>query len=203
MQYLKSRSVQTYYGPLLQLLMQHKDNHGIFNTPVNPEVQNLPTYYDIVEHPMDLGTVRDNLMCGRYQQPRDLIADIRLVFQNAKKFNPETHFVNQCATQMLKTLDVELEKVRNRYEQNRLSQYNHTCNSCRGYPCLICGDKCLKYSPPVYVCDGGLSRADSAEHDVLHHSWEERPLLSQVLREEGGGDGQGGAEEPLRAEEER
>lgn len=154
MQYLKSRSVQTYYGPLLQLLMQHKDNHGIFNTPVNPEVQNLPTYYDIVEHPMDLGTVRDNLMCGRYQQPRDLIADIRLVFQNAKKFNPETHFVNQCATQMLKTLDVELEKVRNRYEQNRLSQYNHTCNSCRGYPCLICGDKCLKYSPPVYVCDG-------------------------------------------------
>lgn len=154
MQYLKSRSIQTYYGPLVQLLMQHKDNHGIFNTPVNPEKQNLPTYYDIVEHPMDLGTVRDNLMCGRYQQPRDLIADIRLVFQNAKKFNPEMHFVNHCATQMLKTLDVELEKVRTRYDQNKANQYNHTCNSCRGYPCLICGDKCLKYSPPVYVCDG-------------------------------------------------
>ena len=131
-----------------------KDNHGIFNTPVNPETQNLPTYYSIVEHPMDLGTIRDNLMCGRYQFPRDLIYDIRLVFQNAKKFNPETHFVNQCATQMLKTLDVELEKVRSRYEQNRITQYNHTCSSCRGYPCLICGEKCLKYSPPVYVCDG-------------------------------------------------
>ena len=153
-QYLRSRSIQTYYGPLLQLLMQHKDNHGIFNTPVNPETQNLPTYYSIVEHPMDLGTIRDNLMCGRYQVPRDLIYDIRLVFQNAKKFNPETHFVNQCATQMLKTLDVELEKVRSRYEQNRITQYNHTCSSCRGYPCLICGEKCLKYSPPVYVCDG-------------------------------------------------
>ena len=153
-QYLRSRSIQTYYGPLLQLLMQHKDNHGIFNTPVNPETQNLPTYYSIVEHPMDLGTIRDNLMCGRYQFPRDLIYDIRLVFQNAKKFNPETHFVNQCATQMLKTLDVELEKVRSRYEQNRITQYNHTCSSCRGYPCLICGEKCLKYSPPVYVCDG-------------------------------------------------
>ena len=33
--FLKARYVSTFYGPLLQMLMQHKDNHGIFNVPVD------------------------------------------------------------------------------------------------------------------------------------------------------------------------
>lgn len=153
-EFLKSRYIQTYYAPLLQMLMQHKDNHGIFNVPVDPEAQNLPTYYSIVTDPMDLGTVRDKLARGEYTSSRDLIQDIRLTFQNAKKFNPPTHFISNCATSLLKLLDTELEKIRTRIEQNRTNQHNHTCSLCHGYPCRLCGEKCLKYSPPVYVCDG-------------------------------------------------
>lgn len=152
--FLKARYVSTFYSPLLQMLMQHKDNHGIFNVPVDPERQNLPTYYSIVQQPMDLGTIRDRLACGKYTSSRDLVADIRLVFQNAKKFNPPTHFIAVCATSLLKLLDTELEKIRARVEQNRATQSAHCCSSCHGYPCRLCGEKCLKYSPPVYVCDG-------------------------------------------------
>ena len=152
--FLKSRYVSTFYSPLLQMLMQHKDNHGIFNTPVDPDRQNLPTYYSIVQQPMDLGTIRDRLARGEYTSSRDLVADIRLVFQNAKKFNPPTHFIAVCATSLLKLLDTELEKIRARVEQNRATQSTHSCSSCHGYPCRLCGEKCLKYSPPVYVCDG-------------------------------------------------
>ena len=152
--FLKARYVSTFYGPLLQMLMQHKDNHGIFNVPVDPEKQNLPTYYSIVQQPLDLGTIRDRLACGEYTSSRDLVADIRLVFQNAKKFNPPTHFIAVCATSLLKLMDAELEKIRARVEQNRATQSAHCCSSCHGYPCRLCGEKCLKYSPPVYVCDG-------------------------------------------------
>ena len=153
-EFLKSRYIQTYYGPLLQLLMQHKDNHGIFNVPVDPEAQNLPTYYSIVTEPMDLGTIRDKLARGEYTSSNDLIRDIRLTFNNAKKFNPATHFISNCASSLLKLLDSELDKIRTRIEQNRTNQHNHTCSLCHGYPCRLCGEKCLKYSPPVYVCDG-------------------------------------------------
>ena len=48
-----------------------------------------------------------------------------------------------------------------------------------------------------------VPRAHPAERDVLHHPREEGAVLPEVLREEGGGHGQGGAEEPVRAEEER
>lgn len=153
-EFLKARNIQIYYGPLLQMLMQHKDNHGIFNTPVDPDAQNLPTYYSIVTEPMDLGTIRDKLARGEYSTCRELLQDIRLTFQNAKKFNPPGHFISICASSLLKLVDTEVEKIRTRIDQNRVNQHNHICNLCHGYPCRLCGEKCLKYSPPVYVCDG-------------------------------------------------
>ena len=152
--YLKSRSLQIYYGPLIQLLMQHKDNHGIFNAPVDPDAENLPTYYSVISKPMDLGTIRDRLASGEYQTQRDILNDISLVFKNAQKFNPPTHFVYLCASSLSKVFESEVEKIRTRIEQNRVNQANHFCSSCRGTPCRICGEKCLKYSPPVFVCDG-------------------------------------------------
>ena len=152
--YLKSRSLQTYYGPLIQLLMQHKDNHGIFNAPVDPDAENLPTYYSVISKPMDLGTIRDRLASGEYQTQRDILNDISLVFKNAQKFNPPNHFVYLCASSLSKVFESEVEKIRTRIEQNRVNQANHFCSSCRGTPCRICGEKCLKYSPPVFVCDG-------------------------------------------------
>ena len=154
MKYLKSRSLQTYFGPLVQMLMQHKDNHGIFNTPVDPEAQNLPTYYSIISKPMDLGTIRDRLASGEYQTQRDILNDISLVFKNAQKFNPPSHFVNLCAASLQRVFENEVDKIRSRIEQNRVNQENHFCASCRGISCRICGEKCLKYSPPVFVCDG-------------------------------------------------
>ena len=102
--YLKSRSLQTYYGPLIQLLMQHKDNHGIFNTPVDPDAENLPTYYSVISKPMDLGTIRDRLASGEYQTQRDILNDIpygwgevfdisnRLVYVGFRVYNEKVCF---------------------------------------------------------------------------------------------------------------
>ena len=152
--FIRSRNLQAFYGPLLLNLIQSKDNHGLFNSPVNPEKENLPTYFDVIDRPLDLGTIRDCLLRGDYQQPSKLISDIRLVFQNAKRFFDKSHFVYQCAEQMEKLLDSELEKASTRYEQNRSSTFIHSCESCEGYSCSLCGDKCTRYTPPIYLCDG-------------------------------------------------
>ena len=152
--FLKTRYLQVFYAPLIQLLMQHKDNHGIFNSPVDPDSQKLPTYYSVIKKPMDLGTIRDRLANGYYNKQDEILDDISLVFKNAQKFNPAPHFIYLCASSLEKVFESEAAKIRTRIEQNRLNQANHFCSSCRGTPCRICGEKCLRYSPPVFVCDG-------------------------------------------------
>lgn len=151
---LRTRNLQQNYSSLVQLLIQHRDNHNIFNDPVDPSRVNCPNYFDVVARPMDLGTVRDKLSNGSYPTARELVADIRLVFQNAKRFNPPEHFVSVCANNMLKVLDTEIERLKSRLEQVNRNLQTHNCNACRGIPCKLCGDKCLKYSPLVLVCDG-------------------------------------------------
>ncbi|URD81761.1 BROMO [Musa troglodytarum] len=44
--------------------LQKKDTYGVFSEPVDPE--ELPDYHEVIEHPMDFGTVRDKLLTGAY-----------------------------------------------------------------------------------------------------------------------------------------
>ena len=60
-----------------------------FRKPVNPHALGIfPVYNQIVKHPMDLGTIKSRIDAGLYTNKDDLIADIQLVWNNAKKFNP-------------------------------------------------------------------------------------------------------------------
>ena len=36
---------------------------------------------------MDLSTVKDNLQCDEYETPQQFIADMRLIFENSRKYN--------------------------------------------------------------------------------------------------------------------
>uniref|UniRef100_F6I0R8 Bromo domain-containing protein n=1 Tax=Vitis vinifera TaxID=29760 RepID=F6I0R8_VITVI len=44
--------------------LQKKDSYGVFSEPVDPK--ELPDYHEVIEHPMDFGTVRKNLAGGAY-----------------------------------------------------------------------------------------------------------------------------------------
>ncbi|KAK8798835.1 hypothetical protein WA158_007919 [Blastocystis sp. Blastoise] len=152
--FLKLRPLQTMYGPLIQSLIQNKDNRDIFNKPVDPVRYNLPTYFTIVKHPMDLGTIRDKLASGFYSNSFEIESDIELVFKNAMLFNPKENSVHIAAVKLLRFYHSELEKLHTKMEQMFIQHDNHYCTSCRGYPCKLCQEKCLKYSPLVIVCDG-------------------------------------------------
>ena len=58
-----------------------------FHAPVNPTRDGAPTYYEIIEKPMDFTTIRKKINGGEYQTVDDYIDDMRLVCDNAKKFN--------------------------------------------------------------------------------------------------------------------
>ncbi|XP_032401579.1 bromodomain and WD repeat-containing protein 3-like isoform X2 [Xiphophorus hellerii] len=57
-----------------------------FRQPVDPE--NYPDYLDIIDTPMDFGTVKRTLGEDRYENPIELCKDTRLIFANAKAYTP-------------------------------------------------------------------------------------------------------------------
>ncbi len=47
----------------------------------------VPDYYDIIKQPMDLKTLMHNLKTRQYSHLDQLIADVRLIFDNCHLYN--------------------------------------------------------------------------------------------------------------------
>jgi hypothetical protein len=59
---------------------------GPFKHPVDPVVDNVPNYFDVVKHPMDLNTIRTKMNNGAYKNGSEFEADVRLIFQNCYEY---------------------------------------------------------------------------------------------------------------------
>ncbi|KAK1941293.1 Transcription factor GTE12 [Phytophthora citrophthora] len=60
-----------------------------FLEPVDPVALNVPTYFDVISNPMDLGTMGAKLNAGDYHDPAEYRADLLLMFANAIEFNQD------------------------------------------------------------------------------------------------------------------
>ncbi|PHT91417.1 hypothetical protein T459_06530 [Capsicum annuum] len=85
---------------ILIKLMSKKDSYW-FNSPVDVKGMNLYDYFDIIKHPMDLGTVKSRLDKKEYRTPQDFAADVRLTFNNAMTYNLKGQRVHTLAEECL------------------------------------------------------------------------------------------------------
>lgn len=69
---------------LLELMLQRPDSLP-FREPV--DTIEFPDYLEIISTPMDLRTVKEDLLGGNYEDPLDFAKDVRLIFQNSKNYN--------------------------------------------------------------------------------------------------------------------
>ncbi|CAI5721187.1 unnamed protein product [Peronospora destructor] len=60
-----------------------------FLEPVDPVMLNIPTYFDVISHPMDLSTMDIKLHKNEYTDPVEYRADLLLMFANAIEFNQD------------------------------------------------------------------------------------------------------------------
>ena len=81
---------------LLSRLMRHSQAWP-FNVPVDPVALKLPDYYDVVQTPMDLGTVQERLHEKTYKDAKEFVRDVMLTFDNALDYNPSENFVYKHA----------------------------------------------------------------------------------------------------------
>ncbi|KAJ8561565.1 hypothetical protein ON010_g8117 [Phytophthora cinnamomi] len=113
---------------LLKLMSDPRNRHGVFNTPVDPVALELPTYTTIVQHPMDLGTIKRNLAAGEYLELEDFVSDVRLVFENAMLFNPESHYIHVDAGILLNRFNESVKAEQNR--QAKRQRVQHCAAGC-------------------------------------------------------------------------
>ena len=84
---------------MLENLNQSKDSIP-FRQPV--DFEQVPNYVLLVDQPMDLQTVGDKL--HHYATPKDFAEDVRLIFENSKKFKPNRNSVMYAMTDRLSDL---------------------------------------------------------------------------------------------------
>lgn len=79
---------------ILQELID-SDTHKIFISPVDPVALGIPTYFDVIRDPMDLGTIKKKLENNEIDSPIEFARLVRLTFENAILFNDlPTNVVN-------------------------------------------------------------------------------------------------------------
>jgi bromodomain-containing factor 1 len=79
---------------------KHWQLNQYFTHPVDPVALNIPTYFQIIKKPMDLATVRTKLTNNVYEKARDFEEDVRLIFKNCYKFNPDGDLVHTSGRQL-------------------------------------------------------------------------------------------------------
>ncbi|KAK4479929.1 hypothetical protein RD792_012981 [Penstemon davidsonii] len=95
---------------LLTRVMAHKDA-WIFNEPVDVVKHKIPDYFNVIKHPMDLGTVKRKLLSCQYSSPMGFATDVRLTFQNALTYNPAGHDVYIMAEILSKYFEVRWKPI--------------------------------------------------------------------------------------------
>jgi len=99
--------------------LRNQSKAGPFLYPVDPVALGIPTYLDIVKHPMDISTITDKLENGHYSSipPGQSYGyspacrmmngpfrnDIELMFDNAILFNPPDDWIHQAAVSLKKS----------------------------------------------------------------------------------------------------
>lgn len=95
---------------LLTRLMSHPFG-WVFNSPVDIVKLNIPDYFTVIKHPMDLGTVKSKIASGDYSSPLGFAADVRLTFSNAMTYNPPGDDAHIMAETLNKYFEVKWKAI--------------------------------------------------------------------------------------------
>ncbi|KAE9598685.1 putative chromatin remodeler Bromodomain family [Lupinus albus] len=79
-----------------------------FMDPVDVEGLGLHDYYEVIDKPMDFSTIRSKIAAkdgSGYKNVREIYADVRLIFNNAMKYNDKKHNIHNMAKTLLKKFE--------------------------------------------------------------------------------------------------
>lgn len=99
-----------------------------FLQPVDYVALNILDYPKIITHPMDLGTVKKNLLNGDYKIIQDFMSDINLIWQNCRTYNlPGSEIVkmaNHCDKKFKQLVDKQFKSYKSKGESTKIKNDN-------------------------------------------------------------------------------
>lgn len=82
-----------------------------FRRPIDPAKNEFPNYFQIIQKPMDLETVKKTLLDGNYPNIDSFTADLQLIFENAKKYHGQNTIMWFIAEEILQWIEKMKEKL--------------------------------------------------------------------------------------------
>ncbi|CXJ18879.1 bromodomain protein 2, putative [Plasmodium berghei] len=107
--------------------LKKKEMSCWFLKPVNPELDGIPNYFNIIKNPMDFETIENKLLNDKYNSPFQWQQDVRQIFYNAFTY----HKVKNCVWNDAYKLAKEFDRLLN--EENKMKnihiEYTRSTNS--------------------------------------------------------------------------
>ena len=104
-----------------------KDHQAIdFLEPVDYIALNILDYPKIITHPMDLGTVKKNLLEHKYSNFKEFLDDINLIWNNCRTYNLPGSEIVKMANHCEKIFNKNLDKIFKNY--NKMKKINKSEN---------------------------------------------------------------------------
>ncbi|GAX18391.1 transcription initiation factor TFIID subunit 1 [Fistulifera solaris] len=114
---IRDRAPHVIYAEKLEAIraaVEARPYAGPFQKPVNRRL--IPTYYEVISHPMDLSTIRDRIGRYEYKSIDRFVRDFELMKNNAIKFNGETNTISQEAIAIYEFVKDTIDAQRNELE---------------------------------------------------------------------------------------
>ncbi|GAA6027545.1 hypothetical protein JCM8097_007915 [Rhodosporidiobolus ruineniae] len=174
-------------GRLAEVLEKIKglDKNAYFLHPV--DLSAVPDYSSVIKHPMDLSTITSKLASHAYSSPTgagDFVGDVRLVLNNARRYNKPYSNVHKAAVRVIDALEEdgcldELEKMDERGSEENVLAFEG------GLAALLDEEAVGALWEQGYdVEDPDGSRAKKREEDARRRKEEEAEAAAAKEREE-------------------
>ncbi|KAI0481475.1 histone acetyltransferase GCN5-like protein [Xylaria cf. heliscus] len=85
-----------------------------FLHPVNRD--DVTDYYDVIASPIDLSTIEEKLGADVYITPKDLVNDLKLMFNNCRQYNDASTVYSKCAAKLEKYMWGLIKEIPEWYE---------------------------------------------------------------------------------------
>ncbi|KAI9249904.1 Bromodomain-containing protein [Sporodiniella umbellata] len=99
-----------------------------FLQPVDPVYFNIPDYFDIIKHPMDLSTIQKKI--DQYQSKEEFISDVQLMLDNCYLYNSALDPIYSQAKEVEKAFQKQLSKERSLEKKTELSMPEEEFKLC-------------------------------------------------------------------------
>jgi len=96
----------------------------IFLNPIDPVIDNVPDYFEIIKNPMDLSTAKKNLIEGKYKDINEFKKSVSLIWENAILYNGRPSLIAFMADEMSRLFNKQIKHFEILMREDWLSSYS-------------------------------------------------------------------------------